>query len=98
MSSDTSNRFEQDCEVLIEEGLHMRPAMQFVECANGYQSEIFIEAHGNTVNGKSIMQLTMLAASKGTPLKVIAQGTDAEHAVKVLVDIIEGRTPNEFIR
>ncbi len=98
MCSDSSNKFELDCEVLIDEGLHMRPAMQFVECANSFQSEIFIEASGNVVNGKSIMQLTMLAASKGTPLKVIAQGDDAEKAVKVLVDIIEGRTPNEFIR
>ena len=98
MSSDSCNRFEQDCEVLIDEGLHMRPAMQFVECANGYQSEVYIEANGNTVNGKSIMQLTMLAASKGTPLKVIAEGVDAEKAVLTLVNIIEGRTPNEFIK
>ncbi len=98
MSSDSCDRFEQDCEVLIDEGLHMRPAMQFVECANSYECEIYIEASGNTVNGKSIMQLTMLAATKGTPLKVIAEGTGAEQAVKVLVDIIEGRTPNEFIK
>ena len=98
MSSDSCNRVEQDCEVLIEEGLHMRPAMQFVECANRYQSEVFIEANGNTVNGKSIMQLTMMAASKGTKLKVVVEGDDAEDALKELVSIIEGRTPNEFIK
>ncbi len=97
MSSD-SNRMEQDCEVLIDEGLHMRPAMQFVECANRYQSEVYIEAKGNKVNGKSIMQLTMLAASKGTRIKVIAEGADACNAVPELVSIIEGRTPNEFIK
>ena len=98
MSPDSSNRAEQDCEVQIDEGLHMRPAMQFVECAGHYESEVLIDINGNTVNGKSIMQLTMLAAGKGTKLKIITEGPDAQEALSALVNIVEGRTPNEFIK
>ena len=89
-------------EVVVEiknaDGLHMRPAMQFVECAGHFESEVLIEANGNTVNGKSIMQLTMLAAGKGTKLKIITEGPDYQEALSALVNIVEGRTPNEFIK
>ncbi len=67
----------------------MRPAMQFVDCANGFQSEIIVVNDKQKVDGKSIMQMTMLGATKGTRLKIIASGQDARAAVDALADLIE---------
>jgi len=81
------------CETSVEiknaDGLHMRPAMQFVDIANQFQADISVSNDKNTVDGKSIMQMSMLAATCGTKLKITAQGSDAEqaiHALKVLVE------------
>ena len=70
----------------------MRPAMQFVDCANGYSAQIKVCKGEKCVDGKSIMQMTMLAATLGTQLKIIAQGQDAEQAVEELAKVIENET------
>ncbi|MBI1870107.1 MAG: HPr family phosphocarrier protein [Chlamydiae bacterium] len=77
----------KDLIVQNELGLHARPAAMFVKVANGFKSEIFLEKDGERVNGKSIMGVMMLAASKGTKLKLIAQGADAGSAIGALADL-----------
>ena len=67
--------------------------MQFVDLANSFESKITLEKGGETVDGKSIYQITMLAATKGTRIKVVASGPDAENAVELLVKILERETP-----
>jgi phosphocarrier protein HPr len=62
-------------------GVHARPAAMFVKVANRFESEIFVEKDGETVNGKSIMGLMMLAAGPGSRLQVRASGPDAAQAV-----------------
>ncbi len=62
-------------------GVHARPAAMFVKVANRFQSDIFVEKDGETVNGKSIMGLMMLAAGPGCRLRVRAAGADALQAV-----------------
>jgi phosphocarrier protein len=62
-------------------GIHARPAAMFVKAANRFQSEIFVEKDGETVNGKSIMGLMMLAAGPGSKLRISAQGDDAGKAL-----------------
>ena len=84
----TSNA-ERTAVVRSPEGLHMRPAMQFVECANGFKSRISIYKEEQCVDGKSIMQITMLAAVQGTKLRIVADGADAAQAVQELAEIIE---------
>lgn len=76
-------------ELLVQNelGLHARPAAMLVKVANGFHSEIFLEKNGEKVNGKSIMGVMMLAASKGTRLKIIAKGDDAALAVQALEDV-----------
>ena len=96
MPSSAEDRVERDCEVLIEEGLHMRPAMQFVDCANGYECAVTIKNQEQSVDGKSIMQLTMLAATKGTKLIIIAEGVDAQEAVEALAAVLENRAPDNL--
>jgi len=62
-------------------GMHARPAAMFVKTASRFESEIIVEKDGETVDGKSIMGLMMLAAGYGSELKITAQGMDAEKAV-----------------
>ena len=70
-------------------GLHARPAMTFVDVASGFASEIRVCKEDNEVDGKSIMQMMMLAAGKGCVLRITADGADADadiDALKKLVD------------
>ena len=76
-------------EIINADGLHMRPAMQFVDVANQFKSEIIVSNAENSVDGKSIMQMSMLAATCGTKLKIEAQGPDAQRAVEALQELVE---------
>jgi phosphocarrier protein len=83
------------CEALVEiknaDGLHMRPAMQFVDIANQFDCDINVSNDENTVDGKSIMQMSMLAATCGTKLKIKAEGADAKEAVDALRELVEDK-------
>jgi phosphocarrier protein HPr len=71
-------------------GMHARPAAQFVRCASKYQCDIWVEKDEEPVNGKSIMGLMMLAAGKGETIKVTAEGSDADAAMKEIEGLISG--------
>jgi phosphocarrier protein HPr len=81
------------CEVGVEiknaDGLHMRPAMQFVDVASRFECDITVSNDENDVDGKSIMQMSMLAATCGTKLKIRAEGADAQQAVNALRELVE---------
>ena len=70
-------------------GLHARPAMQFVELANKYSSKVEVSNGMLTVDAKSIMSVMRLAATKGTVLRLVAEGEDADHVVTSLVKLVE---------
>lgn len=72
-------------------GLHARPAMLFVQTAANWHSDITVRRtdQQETVDGKSIMQMMMLAATQGTALEVQATGDDADQAVKDLVALVK---------
>lgn len=76
-------------------GLHARAAASFVKVANRYQSDVFVHKDGVSVNGKSIMGVLMLAASKGTTIDVRANGDDAEEAMESLGRLIEDKFGEE---
>ena len=68
-------------------GLHARPAMRFVDTANGFASTVRVEKGGDEpmdVDGKSIMEMITLAATEGTPLIIRCDGSDAEAAIEKL--------------
>lgn len=69
-------------------GLHARPAMEFVDSASAFASTITVCKGDQRVDGKSIMQMMLLAATRGTELVVEAEGDDAEQACKALKDIV----------
>jgi phosphocarrier protein len=87
------------CEAHVQiknaDGLHMRPAMQFVDVANRFECDITGSNAENTVDGKSIMQMSMLAATCGTKLKIRAQGQDAQQAVDALRELVEEKMFDE---
>lgn len=70
-------------------GIHARPAAMFVKTANRYQCEIQVEKDGETVNGKSIMGLMMLAAGPGSKVTVHADGPDATVALAELENLLK---------
>ncbi len=86
---------EIEIEIKNSDGLHMRPAMQFVDVANQFECEISVSSSDNTVDGKSIMQMSMLAATRGTKLKVKAEGTDAQQAIDALRELVEEKKFDE---
>jgi phosphocarrier protein HPr len=59
-------------------GIHARPAAMIVRITNKFKSEVFVEKDEEQVNGKSIMGLMMLAAGKGSKVKFLATGEDAQ--------------------
>lgn len=70
------------------QGLHARPAAEFVKLASGFESEVWVEKDGMEVNGKSIMGVLMLAAEAGSEIRIRAIGEDAESAVEALAGLV----------
>ena len=77
-------------------GLHARPASLFVQIANKYDCEITVKKGKQKVNGKSIMGIMMLAAEMGSNIVIIADGHDAEEAVRELRALLLSETIEEF--
>ncbi len=72
-------------------GLHLRAADQFVRLARRFQCEIRVHYQGKECNGKSILDLTILAAICGTRLDLEACGPDAVEAVEALAVVVAAR-------
>lgn len=79
-------------------GLHARPAMQFVDRANQFHSRVTVSKGGEepySADGKSVMQMIILAAQQGTELRLLAEGDDAEVAVEELARLFETKFGEE---
>lgn len=78
-------------------GLHARPAMMLAECAGGFACAVTIRRGDSdeTVDGKSIMQLLMLAGTCGTALEINAEGDDADQALEALARLVESGFDDE---
>jgi phosphocarrier protein len=79
-------------------GLHARPAMQFVDLANQFKSDITVHKLGEEpaeADGKSVMQMIILAATEGTKMRIDADGEDAGEAVVKLAELFDSRFGEE---
>lgn len=94
-TTDTPQPLSRDLTVVNKLGIHARPAVMFVKCANRFQSDILVEKDGATVNGKSIMGLLMLAAGPGSKLTVRADGKDAPQALNELEELLKRKFDEE---
>ncbi len=72
-------------------GLHARAAAKFVTLASTFASDIKVARNGQEVNGKSIMGVMMLAASRGSEITLIADGEDEIRAVDKLAELVARR-------
>ncbi|MES0327616.1 MAG: HPr family phosphocarrier protein [Gammaproteobacteria bacterium] len=81
----------RDIEIINKLGMHARAAAKFVKLASSFESLIEIERKGRRVNGKSIMGVMMLAASKGSQVTIYADGDDAEESIEQLAQLINNR-------
>ena len=80
---------EKQVEVQLKSGLQARQAALFVQEANRYSADVYLEKDNKKVNAKSIMGIMSLAISKGTMVNISADGLDEEKAVLALSEIIE---------
>ncbi len=78
---------ESEVQIVNDLGLHARAAARFVHLANTFSSRIWVSRDVTRVDGKSILGLLTLAATKGSRLKVTAEGDDEEQAVRQLVEL-----------
>ncbi|MCG6966635.1 MAG: HPr family phosphocarrier protein [Chromatiaceae bacterium] len=72
-------------------GLHARAAAKLVGIASGYGADVTLEKNGQRVNGKSIMGVMMLAASKGTMLELCVDGEGEQEVMQALVDLVDNK-------
>jgi phosphocarrier protein len=80
---------EKEFTIKNKNGMHARPAAQFVKQASQFKCEVLVEKDEEQVNGKSIMGLMMLAAAKGEAIKIITEGVDADAAMAALGGLVE---------
>ena len=83
-ASQTGQQLIKELTVLNKMGIHARPAAMIVRITNKFKSEVFVEKDEEQVNGKSIMGLMMLAAGKGSKVKFLASGADAQQMLDEL--------------
>lgn len=78
-------------EVNHPEGLHARPAAEFVKLANRFKSAVVVHLNGREANGKSIMSVMKLGANAGARIDLDVQGEDADQAFEALQVFLTGR-------
>lgn len=86
-----SDTISVELEIQNKKGLHARAAAAFVKTIEDMDVSITVERIGQTVSGNSIMGLMMLAASKGTTIKVNATGKEAKAAIEKLQELVNSK-------
>ena len=76
-------------------GLHARAAAQLVQVAAQFEADITITKDGQTVDGKSILGLMMLAAGQGSHIDVSVSGPQAEAALAAIERLVEQKFNEE---
>jgi len=78
----------QEIEIINKLGLHARASTKLTQTASKSASDVWIERNGRRVNAKSIMGVMMLAAGKGSMIKIEANGNDETAALEALKALI----------
>jgi len=82
---------ERDIEITNKLGLHARASAKLTQTAARFQSEVWLSRNGRRINGKSIMGVMMLAASRGTQIRIETIGDDEQAAMNALSALIEDK-------
>ncbi|MBW2280333.1 MAG: HPr family phosphocarrier protein [Deltaproteobacteria bacterium] len=89
------SRCEADVEISNELGLHLRAAAAFAKLADQFDADVTLVREEASANGKSIIAIVTLAAAKGSLVQIVADGQDADAAVRALVGLVEDRFGEE---
>jgi len=79
---------ERRATIVNQEGLHVRPAARLVRLASTFEVDIALGNDGVEADGKSILQVMMLAAEYGSSITIRAKGPDAEQAIEALAALV----------
>ncbi|MDD3287895.1 MAG: HPr family phosphocarrier protein [Alphaproteobacteria bacterium] len=83
---------EEICDLVVisnQRGLHARAAAKFVRIVESFNAEVTVTKDGVSVSGRSIMGIMMLAATRGTQLKLSAVGDEALDVIGALSDLVK---------
>ena len=80
--------YSQDITITAPNGLHTRPAAQFVKEAKGFSSDITVTSGGKSASAKSLFKLQTLGLTQGTTITISAEGEDEKAAVDHLIALI----------
>jgi len=89
------SRCKADVEIANELGLHLRAAAAFAKLADQFAADVTLVREEASANGKSIIAIVTLAAAKGSLVQIVADGEDADAAVRALVGLVEDRFGEE---
>lgn len=82
---------QENMTVQLDNGLEARPVALFVQIANQFDSEVFVEVEGKKVNAKSIMGMMSLGLANGENLTVVVDGTDEKEAIAQIEKFLSGK-------
>ena len=82
---------ERDFEIKNKLGLHARAAAKLVHVAARFSSDIKIRKGDEEVDGKSILGILLLAAGRGSTIKLKADGPDERDALDAIEKLIEAK-------
>jgi phosphocarrier protein len=91
MAGDAEHEHRARLAIVNRLGLHARAAAQLVQTAGRFDAEVTITKDGQTVNGRSIMGVMMLAAEQGSHIDVSASGRQATEALQAIADLVQAR-------
>lgn len=75
--------------VKCESGLHNKQATYFIQKANEFRSNVWVEVDERRINAKSLLGVLSLGIVKGTTITLIADGADEKEAVEALVELVK---------
>ncbi|MCO6437950.1 MAG: HPr family phosphocarrier protein [Phycisphaerae bacterium] len=90
--SGSNHEASREVTVDLQEGVHARPVMRFVDLASTFKSAVRVRnvtRRGEEVDGKSAMHMMLLEATRGCVLRISAEGEDAEQAVGALAELVQ---------
>ena len=73
-------------------GLHARPATFFIQKANEFKSNIWVEKDERRVNAKSLLGVLSMGITRDMEITLIASGSDETEAVETLAALISNPT------
>ena len=87
-TKDGRKMYEKEITIQNQVGLHARPATFFIQKANEFRSNIWVEKEERKVSAKSLLGVLSLGITKGTSIKIVAEGSDEADAVNALATLI----------